>query len=114
MIAVVVSTMCYLYFVSYASTLTAFSVVSSSRWRLGSRVLSLVGGDIWLCTGSISCIVGDVACSISGGIGWRIGRSIGCGVGSGINRLHYFVFTSFLFRHWLKGSIAMTSLARMF
>jgi hypothetical protein len=68
--------------------------------------------------GSISCIVGDVA----GGIGWSICRSISCGVswsiscsiGSGVDWLHQFISTSFLFSHRLKGTLATTSLARMF
>jgi hypothetical protein len=64
-------------------------------------------------TSSISCVVGDVACSVGGSISWRIGRSISCGVGSGIDGLHHFVFTSSLFRYWLKGTIATTSLVRM-
>jgi hypothetical protein len=72
--------------------------------------------------GSISCIVGDIACGVGGGIGWRIGCSIGCsvgsrigcGVGNGIGQLHYFVFISYLFSYWLKRTVATTSLARMF
>jgi hypothetical protein len=68
-IAIVVSTTCYLHFISYASTLTTFSVVSLCRRRLGSSVLSWVGGDVWLGTGSISCIIGDVAYGVSSGIG---------------------------------------------
>jgi hypothetical protein len=68
--------------------------------------------------GNISCIVGDIACGVGGGIGWRIGCSvgnrIGCGVGSEIGRLHYFVFISYLFSYWFKGTVATTSLARMF
>jgi hypothetical protein len=118
MVAVVVSTSCYLHFASYTSTLTTFSVVSLHRWRLGSCVLP------WVCSGvcSISCIVGDVARSVDGGIGWRIGCGIhsriggrvNCGVGSGVGRLHYFIFTSSLFSYRLKGTVAATSLARTF
>jgi hypothetical protein len=36
MVAVVVSMSCYLHLISYALTLTAFSVVSLHRWRLDS------------------------------------------------------------------------------
>jgi hypothetical protein len=42
MVAVVVSTSCYLYFVSYTSMLTAFSTVSLRRWRLSSCILHWV------------------------------------------------------------------------
>jgi hypothetical protein len=117
-ITVVVSTTFYLHFISYMSMLTAFSVVSFRRRRLGSSILSWVCSDVWLCTGSISCIVGDVACGVSSSIGWRISHSVGCGVGSrigyGVDRLCYFIFSSSLFSYWLKGTVATTSLARMF
>jgi hypothetical protein len=89
-------------------------VVSLWWRRLGSSILSFVGGDIWLCRGSIGCIVSDVACSVSSSIGWRIGCNIGCGIDSGIGRLRYFIFTSSLFSYCLKGTIATMSLARMF
>jgi hypothetical protein len=36
MVAVVVSMSCYLHLISYALTLTAFSVVSLHRWSLDS------------------------------------------------------------------------------
>jgi hypothetical protein len=39
---------------------------------------------------------------------------VNCSVGSGVDRLHHFFFTSSLFSHRLKGSLAMASLARMF
>jgi hypothetical protein len=71
-IMVVVSMTCYLHFVSYTSTLTAFSVVSLRRRRLGSSVLCWVCNDVCLCTGSVGCIVGDVACGVGGGI-WLVG-----------------------------------------
>jgi hypothetical protein len=61
--------------------------------------LSWVGADVWLGTSSISCIIGDAACGVSGSMGWRIGRSVGCCVGSGVDLLHYFVFTSSFFNH---------------
>jgi hypothetical protein len=60
--------------------------------------------------GGVGCIVGDVACTVGGIIGWRVGCSVGCRIG----RLHHFVFTLSLFSYWLKGTIATTSLARMF
>jgi hypothetical protein len=114
LIAIIVSTTCYLHFVSYMLMLASFSVVGLYWWGLSSRVLSWVGSGVWLSTGSISCIIGDVTCDISGGISWRIGRSVGRGAGSEIDRLHYFVFASSLFSYRLKGTIAMTSLARVF
>jgi hypothetical protein len=47
-----------------------------------------------------------------------INRGVGCGVGnrigSGIDWLHYFVFTSSLFSYWLKGTVATTLLVWMF
>jgi hypothetical protein len=40
--------------------------------------------------------------------------SISCNIGSGVNRLHYFVFASSLFGHWVEGTLAAMSLARTF
>jgi hypothetical protein len=81
---------------------------------MSSSVLPWIGGDILLGASTISCVVGDVACSISGSVGWRVGRGVGSSVGSGVDRLHYFVFTSSLFSHELKGTIVATSLTRVF
>jgi hypothetical protein len=115
---IVVSTLCYLHFISYALTLASFCTIGLYWRRLSSCIVPGVWGDVSLDVGSISYVVGDVA----GGIGWsvywrisyRVGWSISCSVGSGVDRLHYFVFTSSLFSHWLKGTLAATSLARTF
>jgi hypothetical protein len=122
MVAVVVSTPCYLHFVSYTSTLTAFSVVNLHCWRLDSCILPWVCSGVYLGIGSISCIADDVARSVDDGVGWRVGCDIdsriggrvNCAVGSVIGQLHYFVFTSFLFSYRLKGTVAAMSLARTF
>jgi hypothetical protein len=59
---------------------------------LSSHVLSGVGsGVLLLGTSNIGCVVGDVAYNISGS------------VGSKFDWLHYFIFTSALFSHGLKG-----------
>jgi hypothetical protein len=108
-VAVVVSTVCYFHFVSYTSMLTAFGMVGLYRWRLSCSVLPCIGSDVLLGTSSVSCIVGDVACGVSGGVGCSVSDS----VGSKVDRLHYFVFTSSLFSHGLNGGIAAASLARV-
>jgi hypothetical protein len=78
----------------------------------------------WICdgvslkVGNISCVVGDV----TNGVGWSVCRAIGCRVswsisytiGSGVDRLQDFIFTSFLFSQRLKGTLAAVSVARMF
>jgi hypothetical protein len=68
--------------------------------------------------GSVSCVVGDIASGVSRsvcrGIGYKVSWSISCSISSGVYLLHYFVFTSSLFIHWLKGTLATTSLARTF
>jgi hypothetical protein len=110
MIAVVVSTTFYLHFVSFASTLATFSMVGLCWRRLSSSILSWIGGDIWLGANNIGFVVADVACGVSSAVGWRVSR----GVGSGVDRLYYFVFTSSLFSHGLKRTITLMSLARMF
>jgi hypothetical protein len=122
MVVVAVSMPCYLHFVSYASTLTTFCVVSLYQWRLGFCVLPWVCSGVCLGFGNISCIVGDIARSVDGGVSWRIGciidNRIGgrvtCGVGNGISWLYYFIFTSSLFSYRLKGTFAATSLVRTF
>jgi hypothetical protein len=76
MITIVVSTSCYIHFVSYVLTLTAFCAISLHWQRLSSCIMPWVCGGVSLDVGSISCIVGDLA----GGIGWSICRSIGCRV----------------------------------
>jgi hypothetical protein len=111
MVTIVVSTMCYFHFVSYASTLATFSVVGLYLRRLSSSVLAWIGGDVLLDASSVSYVVSDVACGVSGGVGWRVGRGVGGSVGSEVDRLHHFVFTSSLFSHKLKGTIAPMSLA---
>jgi hypothetical protein len=69
MVTVVVSTSCYLHFISYALTLTTFFAISLHRWRMGSCILPCVCSGVSLGVGSISCVVGDVAGSVAGGIG---------------------------------------------
>jgi hypothetical protein len=41
-----------------------------------------------------------------------VGWSISCSIGSGIGRLHYFVFASAFFIYRVEGTLATTSLAR--
>jgi hypothetical protein len=86
--------------------------------------LSWIQSDIFLNTGSIGCVVGDVTSGVdlivcwgvSHRIGWSVGRrvgwGVGCGVGSRVDWLCYFVFTSSFFSHRVEGILAMTSLAR--
>jgi hypothetical protein len=122
MVTVVVSTLRYLHFISYTSTLTASNVVSLHRWRLDSCILPWVCSGVCLGVDSISCIVDDVDHSVDSSVGWRIGCSIvrrisgrdNRGVGSGIGRLHYFIFTSSLFSYRLKGTVAAMLLVRTF
>jgi hypothetical protein len=73
---------------------------------LSSYVLSSIGNDVLLLgANNIGCIVGVVACRISGSVGGRVGRGVGGSIGSAVDRLHYFVFTSSLLRHGLKGAL---------
>jgi hypothetical protein len=76
MVTVVVSTPCYLDFISYALMLTAFCAISLHWRRLSSCVLAWVWSGVPLDVGSISCIVGDVG----GGVGWSICRSVSCNI----------------------------------
>jgi hypothetical protein len=118
MLMIVVSTSCYLHFVSYALTLTFFCAVGLYWMRLSSCIMPWVRGSIPLGVGSVSCVIDDVASGIGWSVCWsvscRVSWSIRCNISSGIDRLHHFVFTSSLFSHWLKDNLAATSLARTF
>jgi hypothetical protein len=103
MLTVVISTPCYLDFISYAVTLTSLSTIGLDQRRQSSGVVSWIWGGVPLDVGSVGCVVGGIASSISRGVCWSISRwvgwSIGCSVSSGIGRLYYFVFTSTFFSH---------------
>jgi hypothetical protein len=108
MLAVVVCTSSYLDLISYAVTLTSLRMIVLDRRRLSSCIASWIWGGVPLDVGSIGCIVGGIT-SI---IGWGVSRRVGWSIGSGIGRLHYFVFTSTFFSHRVEGTLATTSLAR--
>jgi hypothetical protein len=76
-------------------------MVGLNWWRLGSHVLSCICGCVLLGADSISCIVGDVACGVSGNSGWGVVYGISYNVETGVDLLHHFVFTSSLFSHEL-------------
>jgi hypothetical protein len=78
-------------------------VVRLYGWRLSSSILPCIGSSVLLGASSISCIVGDVACGVSSGVGWRVGYGISGSVGSKVDLLHYFIVTCSLFSHMLKG-----------
>jgi hypothetical protein len=89
MFAVVVSTSCYLDFISYAVTLASFCTIGLDQRRLSSYVVSWVRSDVCLNIGSIDCVVDDVTSSICWVVCWgisrRVGWSVGCSIGSGID-----------------------------
>jgi hypothetical protein len=66
--------------------------------------------------GSVGCIVGSITSSINRSICWsiirRVGWSVSCNIGSGVDQLCYFIFASSLFSHRVEGTLAMTLLAR--
>jgi hypothetical protein len=116
--SIIISTPCYLHFISYTLTLTSLCLVNLYWRRLSSCILSWVCDDVSRNVGSVGCVIGDIASGIGRGIRWGISYGVGwrisCNISGGIDRLHYFVFTSSLFSHWLKGTLAVTSLARTF
>jgi hypothetical protein len=77
MLTIIVSTSCYLHFVSYALTLASFYAIGLYWRRLSSCIMPWVWGGVSLDIGNVSCIVGDVA----GGVGWSVCRSISCRAG---------------------------------
>jgi hypothetical protein len=45
-------------------------------------------------------------------LGGREDRRVSCNIGSGVDRLYYFVFASSLFSYRVEGTLATTSLVR--
>jgi hypothetical protein len=114
--AVVVSTLSYLHFISYAVTLASCSTIDLDQRRLSSCIVSRMWGGIPLDVGSVGCIVSGITSSIGRsvcqGISRRVGWSVSSSIGSGVDRLRYFVFASSLFSYRVEGTLATTSLAR--
>jgi hypothetical protein len=113
---VVVCMLSNLDFISYVVMLTSLRTIGLDRRRLSSCLVSWIWGEIPLDVGSVGCVVGSIASSIGQGVFWSISRWVGwnnsCSVGSGIGRLHYFVFASAFFSYRVEGTLATTSLAR--
>jgi hypothetical protein len=110
MFTIIISTLCYLHFISYTLTLVSFCAIGLYWRRLSSCIVSWVCDSVSLNVGSVSCVVGD----ITDNVGSSVCRGISCSIGSGVDRLHDFVFTSSLFSHGLKGTLAAASVVRMF
>jgi hypothetical protein len=87
-LAGVISTSCYLDFISYAVALASLSTIGLDQRRLSSHVVSWIRGDVCLNIGSIGCVVDDVTSGIGQVVCWgisrRVGWSVGCSIGSGI------------------------------
>jgi hypothetical protein len=115
-LTIVVSTSSYLGFVSYAVALASLRTIDLERRRRSSCVVSWIRSDVCLNIGSIGCVVGDVTSGVGlivcWGVSHRIGWSVSRSVGSRVDRLCYFIFTSSFFSHRVKGTLATTSLAR--
>jgi hypothetical protein len=103
---IIVSSLSYLHFVSYAVTLASFYTIGLDWRRLSSCIVSWVWSGVSLDVGSVGCIVNGIASNIGQSVCWsisrRVGWSISCSVGSRVDRLHHFVFTSPLFGHWIE------------
>jgi hypothetical protein len=113
MFMVVASTSSYLHFIYYAVALAPFCSMSLGQRRLSSCIVSGVWGDVPLDVGSIGWVVDDVADSVSWRVCYGVGWSISYSVGSGVDRLHYFVFSSTFFGHRVEGTLATTLPTRM-
>jgi hypothetical protein len=64
MIAVIVSTSCYLHFVSYAVTLASFCPIGLDWRKLSSSIVSWVRSCVSLNVGSLGCVVDDIASGV--------------------------------------------------
>jgi hypothetical protein len=115
-LAILVSTLSYLDFISYAVVLASLSSIGLDQRRLSSCVVSWVRSDVCLNIVSIGCVVDDVTSGIGQVICWgishRVGWSVRCSIGNEVDWLRYFVFTSSFFSHRVEGTLATTSLAR--
>jgi hypothetical protein len=115
-LTVVVSTSGYLDIISNAGTLASFLTIGLDRRRLSSYIVSWVWSDVFLNIGSIGCVVDDVTSDIGRIVCWsisrRVGLRVGCSIGSGVDRMRYFVFASTFFSYRVKGTLATKSLAR--
>jgi hypothetical protein len=115
-LTIVVSTSSYLGFVSYAVALASLRTIDLERRRRSSCVVSWIRSDVCLNIGSIGCVVGDVTSGVGlivcWGVSHRIGWSVSRSVGSRVDWLCYFIFTSSFFSNRVKGTLATTSLAR--
>jgi hypothetical protein len=115
-LAIVVSTSSYLDFISYAVALASLSTIGLDQRRLSSYIVSWVWSGVPLNIDSLGCVVDDVTNGIGRVVCWgisrRVGWSVGCSIGSGVDRLRYFVFASSFFSHRVEGTLATTSLAR--
>jgi hypothetical protein len=101
-VTMVVGTACYLRFISYGLALITPGACGLCWWRLSSRVLSCITGDVLLLgASSIGGVVDGIARSMTGDIGSWIGRC----VGNNVNWLHDFILTTSLFSHGQKGSV---------
>jgi hypothetical protein len=115
-LSIVVNTSSYLNFISYAVTLASLGTIGLDQRRLSSCVVSWVQSDVCLNIANISCVVDDVTNGIGRVVCWgisrRVGWSVSCSIGSGVDRLRYFVFASSFFSHRIEGTLATTSLVR--
>jgi hypothetical protein len=106
-LAVVVSTSSYLHFISYTMMLASFSTIGLDQRRLSSCIVSWISGGIPLDDSSIGYVVSGIINSIGRSVHWSISRrvrcSVSCSIGSGVDRLCYFVFASSLFSHRSRG-----------
>jgi hypothetical protein len=112
MLAVVVCAPSYFDFISYAVAPTSLCTIGLDQRRLHSCIASWIWWRVSLDVSSTGCIVGGISRAICRSISHWVGSSIGCSVGSGVSRLHYFVFASSIFSHRVEGTLATTSLAR--
>jgi hypothetical protein len=64
MVAVVVSTSCYLHYISYTMSLASFCAIGLDRRRLSSCIVSRVWSGISLDVGSVGCVVNGIVSNI--------------------------------------------------
>jgi hypothetical protein len=116
MFAIIVSMSSYLHFISYVVTLASFGTIGLNCRRLSSCIVSWVWSGVFLDVGIVGCVVNDIASNIGRGVCWGVSRrvrwSISYSIGSRVDRLHYFAFSSSHFSHWVEGTLATASLAR--
>jgi hypothetical protein len=81
---IVVSTSCYLHFVSYTVALAAFRPIGQDWRRLSSCIVPEVWSGVSLDVGSVSCVVDDVDSGMAGALATGLAGALAAALAAGL------------------------------